>query len=437
MIKKISATEGRSYTKSSSFKMALLFTLLCGISLSVLGYFGYYFERGHFIHGTEEVIDTEIKFLPFTLKQDVIKNENNNLSRLYLSFGPNGEMPELLSGKVELLKEGIIVFEHPKSHQIFAAKIHTFENNQKMLVGVDITKTQQEFQFMQWLSIISIALIILVVLVSYLISVFVSRGTNRIATTAQNIMDTGDLSKRLDVTSHWDDLGRMASTLNLMLDRIEELMGGVRQVSDNIAHDLRTPLTRLRNHIEQANKGDNENETNIKLLDEADQLLKTFNALLRISRIETEQKREQFQTLSLKPLIEDVISLYEPLGEIKQIRIHSQLINVDIEGDKDLLFQAYANIVDNAIKYTPENGQIEVNMKSKNGQTILTIEDTGGGIAEMYLDKVFQRFYRIDTSRSSTGTGLGLSLVKAVLDLHHVEYKLINSSKGLCFITKW
>lgn len=434
MINTIRTANEHSYAKSSSFKMAILFTVLCGLSLFILSYFGYFFARGHFIQGTEAVIDTEIRYLSANESFQASALESAVKGRLFMLFNANGEPPALLTGNVERLKEGIIVFEHPVSHQVYAAKIYTFKNNQKMLIGVDITETKLEFRFMQWLSIISIALIILVVLVSYMISVFVARETNRIATTAQNIMDTGDLSKRLEVSSHWDDLGKMSSTLNLMLDRIEALMVELRQMSDNIAHDLRTPLTRLRNHIEASKKNDDgENEA---LLKEADKLLNTFNALLRISRIETEKKRANFQPLALKKLIEDVIEFYEPLAEMKNISIHQQLLEMSMVGDKDLLFQAYANVVDNAIKYTPEQGSIRINMQTENQHCVISVEDTAGGIAENEVDKVFQRFYRGDISRSSAGTGLGLSLVKAVFDLHNGQLTLENTAEGLRFITK-
>lgn len=415
--------------------MALLFTLLCGLSLSILGYFGYFFERGHFIHGTEEIIDTEIRHLDESQMLHIGDVDSEKMARLFIPFGPHGEPPAILTGNIERLKEGIIVFAHPSKAKTYAAKIHTFESNKKILVGIDITQTQREFRFMQWLSIISIALIMLVILVAYMISVFVARGTNRIATTAQKIMDTGDLSKRLEVSSRWDDLGKMSTTLNLMLDRTEELMGGVRQVSDNIAHDLRTPLTRLRNHIE-ATKHDNSEMAKTTLLNEADQLLSTFNALLRISRIETEKKREHFQTIAIRTLIEDVIALYEPLAEVKRITIKQQLSNVEFVGDRDLLFQAYANILDNAIKYTAEGGVISVGMSSKGERIIITIEDSGGGIKEQDIEKVFQRFFRSDVSRATTGNGLGLSLVQAVFDLHHGQLHLENTKKGLKFITK-
>lgn len=415
--------------------MALLFSLLCGFSLIVLGYFGYFFERGHFIHSTEDVIDTEIRHLPISYEKAITLQQAGIPGRLFIPFGPNGEVPELVSGNIERLKEGIIVFEHPASHQIYAAKIHTFDNNQKLLIATDITKTQHDFSTMRWLSIASIVLIILVVVVSYLISVFVARGTNKIAATAQKIMETGDLSKRLEVRYEWDDLSQMASTLNLMLDRIEALMGGLRQMSDNIAHDLRTPLTRLRNHIEAAKKGQDD-AINTALLHEADGLLNTFNALLRISRIETEKKRSHFQQVTLKSLLEDVIAFYEPLAELKNIDIQYELIDASFNGDKDLLFQAYANILDNAIKYTSDNGVIEVMMSIEGQHIFVSITDSGTGIPEKELDKVFQRFYRSDASRSSAGTGLGLSLVKAVFDLHHIQITIENTSQGLRFITK-
>lgn len=421
----------RSYTKSSSFKMALLFTLLCGFSLFILGYFGYFFARGHFIHGTEAIIDTEIKYLP----ENQTYHVSESMDRLFIPFGEKGEAPALVSGEIERLKEGMIVFNHPQWAKTYAAKIHTYPTNKKILVAVDITETQQHFLLMKWLSMISMVLIVLVVLVSYLISVFVVKGTNKIATTAQNIMDTGDLSKRLEVSSHWDDLSNMSATLNLMLDRIEELMGGVRQVSDNIAHDLRTPLTRLRNHIEDAKK-ESGHSVNDALLNEADQLLNTFNALLRISRIETEKRREHFQTLALRTLLEDVIAFYEPLAETKNITLSYQLFNATCNGDKDLLFQAYANIVDNAIKYTPAHGHISIVMENDGQHCIVVVEDSGGGIAKHDMDHVFQRFFRGDESRSSSGTGLGLSLVKAVFDLHNGQITLENTTKGLKFITK-
>lgn len=435
MTNNLKVAKGHSYANSSSFKMALLFTVLCGLSLFILGYFGYFFARGHFIHGTEAVIDTEIRYLAAESPVDSLMLEKKIEDRLLIPFSANGEPPALLSGNIERLKEGMIVFEHPDSHQIYAGKIHTYDNNQKLLVAIDITATKRAFLFMQWLSMISIALIILVVLASYMISVFVARGTNRIATTAQHIMTTGDLSQRLEVSSHWDDLGKMSTTLNLMLDRIESLMIGLRQMSDNIAHDLRTPLTRLRNHIEASSQAGDDSK-NEMLLDEADKLLTTFNALLRISRIETEKKREHFTPLALRLLIEDVIAFYEPLAEMKHITFHQQLADISLVGDKDLLFQAYANIIDNAIKYTPEHGMITITMKTEGEFAVVLVEDTGGGIANSDLDKVFQRFYRGDISRSSAGTGLGLSLVKAVFDLHNGQLLLKNTDKGLRFITK-
>ncbi|MEC7577516.1 MAG: HAMP domain-containing sensor histidine kinase, partial [Pseudomonadota bacterium] len=195
------------------------------------------------------------------------------------------------------------------------------------------------------------------------------------------------------------------------------------------------PLTRMRNHIEdlQSRSSDPAYES---LLDEADHLLNTFTALLRITRIETEQQRTHFDQISLDQIMSDVISFYAPLAEEKQISLTSSLIESDIKGDKDLIFQAFANILDNAIKFTPENGTITVKMDMNGPKQIrIIIEDSGHGIKKEDLEKVFDRFYRADMSRNKAGVGLGLSLVRAVISLHKGDITLENSGNGLRIIT--
>ena len=165
---------------------------------------------------------------------------------------------------------------------------------------------------------------LLVIVFSYVISMFVVSGTNKIATTAQAIMETGDLSQRLKESSGWDDIGNMSNVLNSMLDRIEQLMEGIKQVSDNIAHDLRTPVTRLKNHLEQIEK-DPDSDSIHQIVAEADNILNTFNALLRISRIEQAQQKSDFEEVDLKLILNDVISLYEPVIEEKQLQFDSDV----------------------------------------------------------------------------------------------------------------
>lgn len=417
--------ESRRYIKSSSFIMALLFTVLCGAAALSLGYFINYFAKGHFVHSTEAVIDSELRYIEAVGIQDTQGKE-----RFYAYLNEDGSLPAELPSSISLLSEGIIVFDHPERKRRYAAKIHTFEDGKKLLVGTDITAISHDFKFMQWLGIASIVFVVVVVFVSYLISVFVVSGTNKIADTAREIIKTGDLSRRVELGSRWDDLSNMAAVLNLLLDRIEELMIGVKQVSDNIAHDLRTPLTRMRNKIESLS----DSEQKQTLIEESDNILSTFNALLRISRLETEKQRSQFSQVNLKDIVCDVAEFYEPLAEERGITLQIDVADALITGDRDLLFQAYANILDNALKFTPENRTIEITLL-KDSNIEITFKDSGSGVPENEIGNIFDRFYRGEKSRSSSGTGLGLSLVKAVIELHDGRVKAQNTDTGLQIIT--
>lgn len=406
--------------------MALIFTILCGAAALSLGYFINYFAKGHFIQNTEAILDTEIRYI------DAVGIPKQQTDRIYIPLNESSQRPEDISPDISRLVEGIIVFDHSKNNKRYAAKIHILNNNEKILIGTDITEISNDFKFMQSLGIASIIFITLVIFIAYMISFFVVNGTNKIARTAHEIINTGDLSRRVDMGSNWDDLGKMASALNILLDRIQELMFGIRQVSDNIAHDLRTPLTRLRNKLEDLKDSPQKEE----LLNEADHLLDTFSALLRISRIQSEKQRRQFQDINLKELIEDVIDFYEPLAEEKSISLSHDLETIEFYGDRDLLFQAYANLLDNALKYTPENGDVSVTMKyNKQRKILVEISDSGIGISEEERNKIFDRFYRSEQSRNSPGTGLGLSLVHAVITLHDGVINVETTQPGLKIIT--
>lgn len=246
---------------------------------------------------------------------------------------------------------------------------------------------------------------------------------------------SGDLSERIPVGNSGGDYRDLTLNLNRMLDRIESLMQGVRQVSDNIAHDLRTPLTRLRNHLAdlQERVDPTENELVQRLLDESDSLLATFNALLRIAQVESGNRRSGFGPVELPVLLEDVVELYEPLAADKEVRLTSELLSVPpVMGDRDLLFQAFTNLLDNAIKYTPAQGDIELRLSVVDQAAQIDVSDSGPGIPEAEREKVFRRFYRVETSRSrQPGNGLGLSLVQAVVLLHGGSIELADNRPGL------
>jgi signal transduction histidine kinase len=252
--------------------------------------------------------------------------------------------------------------------------------------------------------------------------------------TIKRIM-VGDLSERMEVSNQQGDFRELAYNINRMLDRIQSLMNGVRQVSDNVAHDLRTPLTRLKNHLAELQEevGEDTQDRVQQLIDEADGLLATFNALLRIAQVETGNRRSGFTQLDPRVILLDVVELYEPLALEKNLQLTMDIAEgLSMAGDRDLLFQALANLLDNAIKYTPEQGQIHLTLTSSDRGIDITIADTGCGIPLSDKKKAFRRFFRVEASRSGQpGNGLGLSLVMAVIKLHDGEIYLSDNNPGL------
>jgi signal transduction histidine kinase len=246
----------------------------------------------------------------------------------------------------------------------------------------------------------------------------------------------GDLSRRIPLGGSGDDFDQLAASLNHMLARIEALMAGVRQVSDNIAHDLRTPLTRLRTKLEMLRSELGEDHpvgaAAEETIADAEEMLTTFNALLRIARIESGGRRAAFARVDLAPLMADVAELYEPVAAERGLRLHLDSAEAAwVIGDRDLLFQALGNLVDNAVKYTPEGGRVELSLRATDQALIIEVADNGPGIPQALRGEVFRRFYRADHSRSTPGSGLGLSLVQAVVQLHGATIDLLDNAPGL------
>ncbi|MGB0712408.1 MAG: ATP-binding protein, partial [Gammaproteobacteria bacterium] len=261
------------------------------------------------------------------------------------------------------------------------------------------------------------------------------RRIETINATSRRIMD-GALDERVPQKGTGDDLDQLSGNLNAMLDRIQGLMANVRQVSDNIAHDLKTPLTRLRNDLEMLRAGLERDASAAELADramaEADHLLTTFSALLRIARVESGERRSGFGRVDVSALVADVAEFYEPLADARAQRF---LCHVDpgmwLVGDRDLLFQATANLVDNAIKYTPERGEVMLKAYLEAETLYIVVSDSGPGIPEVERDKVLRRFYRLEASRGAGGNGLGLSLVQAVVGLHSGQLAFQSAHPGL------
>jgi signal transduction histidine kinase len=282
----------------------------------------------------------------------------------------------------------------------------------------------------QTLSFVIVVLMSIVVLVSFLLSHFVVSRINLISETAQQIMQTGDLTQRIQIKTKADDLSNLAQVLNEFLSRMESLMSGIRDVSDNIAHDLRTPLSHLRQQIEELKNNPRDDGDIDALLSEADRILDIFNSLLRIVNLEKGKRTIAFSKVNLFEIISDVIELYEPLGEEKELQFHVNLTETQILGDKNLLFQLFANLLSNAIKFSPKHSTVDISMIN----SVITIKDNGIGIAEHERERVFERFYRVESSRTQEGNGLGLTLVKAIVDLHQGEMMLKDNLPGLIVV---
>ncbi len=303
----------------------------------------------------------------------------------------------------------------------------------KLLVGRDVRNSQHfREQLLKSLNI-GLAFTAAIGLIGgFIFSRTIMRRVESISRTCRRIM-SGELSQRVPVTNRNDEISQLSDSINAMLDQIERLMRGMQQVSDNVAHDLRTPLTRLRSRLESAARkvADPESRDAIEgAISDADSLLGTFNSLLRIARAEAGSQKS-FVDLDLASIAEDVADLYGPLAEEKDIGFVTDIRpGLIARGDRHLVAQAVANLVDNAIKYTAA-GSVTLCVTERGGHPMFVISDTGSGIPEEFKGKVLERLFRLEQSRTSPGSGLGLSLVSAVAKSHGLDLTLLDNHPGL------
>jgi signal transduction histidine kinase len=261
------------------------------------------------------------------------------------------------------------------------------------------------------------------------------RRVESVNRTARQIM-AGQLDSRVAIKDNGDELDRLAANLNAMLDRIQSLLESLKQVSNDIAHDLRTPLARLRQNLEAAKLSATTVEefrcSTDAAISETDTLLKTFSALLRIAQIESGARKAGFTSVELSELFELVASTFAPVAEDQGHRLKSEIEHdITISGDRDLLFQLATNLVENAIRHTPSGTDIEIRLNKQGDEIVAIVLDNGQGIPEGEHGRVFRRFYRLEASRTTPGSGLGLALVAAVAELHGARVSLLDHRPGL------
>lgn len=318
-------------------------------------------------------------------------------------------------------------------------------NGRTLIVARDIETVRAHVGRVQRLLLVGIVGLSLAALAGgLLISRHLLRRIEAINASARGIM-AGNLSQRIPLIGTGDELDQVAANLNSMLDRIEQLMAGLREVSDNIAHDLKTPLTRLRNRAETALRdaaagGQNADPALraglVRIIEEADDLIKTFNALLLIAKLEAGAATETFETIDAALVASDVAELYEPVAEEAGLKLVTEVsAGCPVRGNRGLLGQAIANLVDNAIKYSSQamgaDRTVRLNVRRVGDRVEVTLADRGPGIPPKDRERVLKRFVRLEESRTRPGTGLGLSLVAAVATLHSGAVRLEGNEPGL------
>ncbi|MCR6637385.1 HAMP domain-containing sensor histidine kinase [Devosia sp.] len=330
--------------------------------------------------------------------------------------------------------------DRPKRSGVAVVRSIELGNGMRLVVGRDVVERRGYSAIILQSFLVGVVGIILFSVVAG--GVTARRVLKRIDTirdTSTKIM-SGNLSERVPITKRNDEFDGLARNLNAMLDRIEQLLQGLKEVTDNVAHDLKTPLTRLRNQAEGALRDTASPETKEKALEtviaESDKLIQTFNALLMIARVEAGAPSGALSEIDVSSIVSDVAELYTPVAEDEGIEVTTDIAEgVTLRANRELIGQAMVNLLENAMKYAkPEDGRagkISVSLKREGGSVVIVVADNGPGIAEADRSRVLERFVRLEKSRSEPGSGLGLALVNAVARLHGGSFSIEDNGPGV------
>jgi signal transduction histidine kinase len=439
--------------RTTSFRLALLFLgLFGGAALSLFGFM--YWETARFVsNGVDEWLHNEM-----ASRSTAHTSERMRQLNARPTLDPEGRRPiALFDGEGHWIagSPATLPTPLPPSDQpfdffqqrdgklaAFRGILHQLASGDLLLVASDL----REYQYFGDLLLNGIASGALVVLALGLTgAMLVGAGAvghiDGVTRAIERIVN-GDLSQRLPSSRKGGDLNRLIMVVNRMLDDIERLMHEVKDVTDEIAHDLRTPLTRLLAGLERAHRRARSTEEYGVAVEEAIAetrgLLATFGALLRIAEVESGARRAGFATLDVNAVAADVADFYEPLAERKNIALSLETsgLPIELQGDPSLLFEAIGNLVDNAVKFTPAGGQITLRTFTTSDRLGVEVSDTGPGIPESERDAVLRRFHRLEKCRNMPGSGLGLSLVAAVTRLHGLHLAIEDGSPG-CRVMLW
>ena len=449
----------RKLFKSFTFQLTLLYLVLFGASVIALLMFIYFTTLKEVKNQIENTVSVQMSELTTSFKKRGIKRvvsdikaliaeDTENMS-LYLLLDKHGA---IVAGNVKVWPEGVdekvnwVTFELEEEGQTddieVLARTNLLAGNYKLLVGYKLKYLYKIRSIILKVLLVSLGLSLLIAaLCSTFIMHIISQRLETVNQACKRVI-RGNITERVHGAGSGDAFDHLAENFNAMLSWINDLIEGIRDVSNSIAHDLRSPLNRLRNRLEnimihQPNQYQTMHQIK-SAITEIDSLMATFNALLKISQAEAGAGIEQFSLFYLSELTESVIDFYTPLAEDKEITLDSRIDeDIWIHGEKHLISQAFANLIDNAIKYTPLHGRVSICLSTIDNYAVFSVSDNGAGIPAAYYERVKERFFRLDNSRTTPGNGLGLSLVNAVIKLHQSEIEFAeNSPCGLIVTIK-
>ncbi|MDB5969039.1 MAG: hypothetical protein JWQ90_1489 [Hydrocarboniphaga sp.] len=434
--------------RSRALRLALLYAALFGVSITVLLGFIYLIAGNYVRSHVDEFVSSELDMLEADYQLDGIDGviglinsrdtSDHSNHWLYLYVAADGRR---LAGdhdpwpRASPEPDGFLTLPVRDGIGTIRAREAHFPDGSRILVGLnDYEASEMRSALARSMGFGLGAMLLLAIGGGVLVTMATLRQIESINRVTHDIM-AGDLSQRVPIGGSNDEFDALGRNINAMLDRIGMLMDAIRGVTDNIAHDLRLPLARLRARLEAAlTQGSSAAELQRSIghsIEEVDSILVTFGSLLRIANVESGRLRESFTDVDLSAIAIDAEQLFEPIAnsEGKTLLLRVQH-DVHIDGSRDLLFQALANLVDNALKYTSAGGEIDIELAVEHDIVQLVVADNGPGVAADQRDKVFQRLYRVDPSRSTAGNGLGLSLVRAVALLHEGSCEIEDNRPG-------
>ncbi|MBZ5763393.1 HAMP domain-containing protein [Rhizobium sp. VS19-DR104.2] len=434
--------------RTTSFRLALTFLVLFSIAAASLFAFVAWQTSDFISQRTDEWLLKEMSGLqdvpPDVIRTRLVARQANGLSleRSFALFDANGK---LLAGSDIPLPSNAASATTPFDFKVrvgdrrlpFRGVVRRLEHGEQLLIAQGVA---EQHEFNEQLSNALLLGAVVTAVLGLFGAAFVGAGSirriERITRSARMIMD-GDLAQRLPTGRAGGDIDRLAAVVNDMLEEIEHLMHEVKGVCDNIAHDMRTPLTRMLAGLERARRRAVTVEDYGRYVDEAvvelQGILKTFSALLRISEVEDGIRRSGFLPVDLAEIAQDAMEFYEPFAEERDVALsyRNHLGSaVTLSGDSNLLFEAIGNLIDNAIKFTPAGGRATVTLEKIDGAIRLIVEDTGCGIPPTEAEAVLRRFHRAEPSRHTPGNGLGLSLVSAIARLHGMALGIEQPAQG-------